>query len=148
AEISRLQSIALVHMETCRAQVAKPRCVLTRPANEEKSHGDKHRSLSGYKGVLAARLKHHVCPPPRLIVDQAPFVALADMVDGDQHVSGTQHESLTVGSREFECPRERNHKLRLRVRVPIVRRVCWRLLEMDGDHIGASVLIYSAFDYM
>src|SRR5262245_3324260 len=58
----------------------------------------------GYKGVLAARLKHHVCPPPRLIVDQAPFVALADMVDGDQHVSGTQHESLTVGSREFECP--------------------------------------------
>src|SRR5215831_14927008 len=32
-------------METCRAQVAKPRCV-TRPANEEKSHGDKHRFLS------------------------------------------------------------------------------------------------------
>src|SRR5262249_29296977 len=32
-------------METCRAQVAKPRSV-TRPANEEKSHGDKHRFLS------------------------------------------------------------------------------------------------------
>src|SRR5262249_36192260 len=32
-------------METCRAQVAKPRCA-TRPANEEKSHGDKHRFLS------------------------------------------------------------------------------------------------------
>src|SRR5205085_5339793 len=33
------------HMETCRAQVAAPRCVVRR-ANEEKSHGDKHRFLS------------------------------------------------------------------------------------------------------
>src|SRR5437764_11890950 len=33
------------HMETCRAQVAAPRCVVRR-ANEEKSHGNKHRFLS------------------------------------------------------------------------------------------------------
>jgi Domain of unknown function (DUF4267) len=45
ADIMRCSNRLPHHMETCRAQVAASRCV-TRPANEEKSHGDKHRFLS------------------------------------------------------------------------------------------------------
>jgi hypothetical protein len=45
ADIMRCSNRLPHHMETCRAKVAAPRCV-TRPANEEKSHGDKNRFLS------------------------------------------------------------------------------------------------------
>src|SRR5262245_12919590 len=39
-----------------------------------------------YKRILRTRLEHHVCAPPRLIVDQAPFVALADVVNSHKDI--------------------------------------------------------------
>ena len=46
----------------------------------------------GYEGILGARLEHHVCAPPWLIVDQPPFVALADMVLGQKDIAGYKIE--------------------------------------------------------
>src|SRR5262245_14653590 len=41
----------------------------------------------GHEGILGAGLEHHIGAPPRLIVDQAPFMAFADMVHSDQHIA-------------------------------------------------------------
>ena len=46
-----------------------------------------------YKRILRTRLEHHVCAPPRLIVDQAPFVALADVVNSHKDITVPQHDA-------------------------------------------------------
>src|SRR6266540_7543834 len=51
----------------------------------------------GHEGILGTRLEHHICAPPRLIVDQAPFMAFADMVHRDQHIARSEYERLPVG---------------------------------------------------
>ena len=43
--------------------------------------------LMRYEGILGARLEHHVCAAPWLIVYQPPFVALADMVLGEKDIT-------------------------------------------------------------
>src|SRR5215469_4780883 len=102
----------------------------------------------GHEGILGARLEHHVGAPPRLIVDQTPFMALADMVHGDQHIAGSEYERLPVRGGELERSRQRDHELRLRVGVPIVGGMRRRFLEMDGNHLGAIVFIDRAFEHM
>jgi hypothetical protein len=67
-----------------------------------------------HEGILGARLEHHVGAPPRLIVDQAPFVAGAEMVFGEQDIAGPDDERLAAAGREFERSRQRNDVLRLR----------------------------------
>src|SRR5215472_15899383 len=74
------------------------------------------------EGVLRTRLQHHVGAPPRLIVEQAPLVAGADMVLGDQDIAGSHDERLVVAGGEFERSRQCDHVLRLRGIVPIERR--------------------------
>src|SRR6266545_6560290 len=101
-----------------------------------------------HEGVLGARLEHHVGAPPRLIVDQAPFVAGADMVFGEQHIARSDDECLTVAGGEFKGSRQRNDVLRLRIIVPVERGVRRRLLEMDGDYIGAILFVDRAFEHM
>src|SRR5262249_62328997 len=56
----------------------------------------------GHERILGAGLEHHICAPPRLIVDQAPFVAFADMVHSDQHIARSEYERLPVGGGEFK----------------------------------------------
>src|SRR5262249_4356451 len=101
-----------------------------------------------YKRILRTRLEHHVCAPPRLIIDQAPFVALADVVNSNKDITGPQHECLAIGGGEFERSRQRNHVLRLRVRVPIIRGMRRRFLEMDGNYVGTIRFIDRAFKHM
>src|SRR5215469_10028292 len=101
-----------------------------------------HRWLSplGYEGILGARLEHHIGAAPWLIVYQAPFVALADMVLGEKDITRPHHEFLAV-RRSDQRSRHRDHVLRFRVGVPIVRGVRRRFLEMDGDHLGTILLV-------
>src|SRR6516225_3003217 len=101
-----------------------------------------------YKRILRTWLEHHICAPPRLIVDQAPFVALADVVNGHKDITGPQHECLAIGGSEFERSRQRNHVLRLRVRMPIIRGMRRRFLEMDGNDVGTIRFIDRAFKHM
>src|SRR6516165_11390311 len=84
----------------------------------------------GHEGILGAGLEHDVGAPPRLIVDQAPFVALADMIHSDQHIARSEYERLPVRGGELERARQRDHELRLRVGVPIVGGMRRRFLEM------------------
>src|SRR5262245_788104 len=102
----------------------------------------------GHEGILGARLEHHVGAPPRLVVDQAPFVALADVVHGDQHIARSEYERIPVRGGELERARQRDHELRLGVRVPIIRGMRRRFLEMDGNHVGAIAFIDRAFEHM
>src|SRR6266567_8219972 len=102
----------------------------------------------GHEGILGTRLEHHICTPPRLIVDQAPFMAFADMVHSDQHIARSEYERLPVGGSEFKRPRQRDHELRFRIRMPIIRGMCRRFLEMDGNHVSAIFFVDSAFKHM
>src|SRR6516162_4232038 len=102
----------------------------------------------GHEGILGAGLEHDVGAPPRLIVDQTPFMALSDMVHGDQHIARSEYERLPVRGGELERSRQRDHELRLRVGVPIVGGMRRRFLEMDGNHVGAIAFIDRAFEHM
>src|ERR1700691_2407904 len=105
-------------------------------------------SLVRYEGILCARLEHHVCAAPRLIIYETPFVALADMVLGEKDITGPHHKCFAVRRNKFQRPRQRDHELRFRVWMPIVRRVRRRLLKMDGDNVGAILLVNRAFEHM
>src|SRR5262249_3344511 len=62
-----------------------------------------------------------------------PFMAFADMVHSDQHIARSEYERPPVRGCEFKRPRQRDHELRFRIRVPIIRGMRRRFLEMDGD---------------
>src|SRR5262249_59502244 len=80
------------------------------PFDGTSTNGLGHVGL-GHEGILGAGLEHHVGTPPRLIVDQAPFVAFADVVYCHQYIAGPQYERLAVGGGELERPRQRDHEL-------------------------------------
>src|SRR5262245_31975215 len=93
-----------------------------------------------HEQVAGAGLEHDIGAAPGLIVDQPPLVPDADIVGGDQHIAGTQHERLAVAGGEFQRARERDHVLRLGRVMPIERGVRRGFLEMDRHHVGAVVL--------
>src|SRR5262249_56710833 len=63
-------------------------------------------------------------------------------------IARSEYERLPVRGSEFKRPRQRDHELRFGIRVPIIRGMRRRFLEMDGNHIGASFLIDRAFQHM
>src|ERR1700728_4677112 len=75
-------------------------------------------------------------------------MARADIVLGEQYIAGSHHECLAVAGGEFKRSRQRNHVLRLWTIVPIGRGMRRRLLEVNGDHIVAILLVYRALKRM
>src|SRR5580658_1794836 len=77
---------------------------------------------------VRALLEDHVSPPPRLIVDQSPFMSCASVILRDQNFAGMDGERLASNCRKFQHAGQSDDVLRDRVVMPIEVRVRRRLL--------------------